>query len=230
MLPYSLVHMEIKMEGLIMYRKLSFSIFLFVSVFSISTTTHSALIDRGDGMIYDDVLDITWLQDATNLTNVFGGEWVSNLVHAGYDDWRLPRVLSSDGPDGQGNILNVTESEVSHLLIQTLGNTINPASPLGTPSIVLNNCGPFLNLTIDGCGGEHYEHPWWLDASAYGPYITYWTFNIWAGEHTPRHDLHSGLVWAVRDGDVTVSEPSLLMLFTIGLTGLGFAGRKLKQA
>ena len=27
-------------------------------------TSHAALIDRGGGLIYDDVLNITWLQDA----------------------------------------------------------------------------------------------------------------------------------------------------------------------
>ena len=29
-----------------------------------SLTIQAALIDRGNGLIYDDVLDITWLQDA----------------------------------------------------------------------------------------------------------------------------------------------------------------------
>jgi hypothetical protein len=208
---------------------MSFSLFLFVSFFSISTTVHAALIDRGDGMIYDDVLDVTWLQDATYLSNYYldALDWVEHLEHAGYDDWRLPAVIASDGPDGQGNILNVTESEVSHLMIQTLGNTVNPAPPLGTPSVELSSCGPFLDLTYEGCGGEHYDHPWWLAASAEGPDLTYWTYNIWAGEHRPHHTSHQGFVWAVRDGDVAVPEPSIFMLFAIGLAGLGLTGRKI---
>ena len=32
--------------------------------FTLSFATQAALYDRGNGMIYDDVLDITWLQDA----------------------------------------------------------------------------------------------------------------------------------------------------------------------
>ncbi len=213
-----------------MYKNGFFSIFLFVSILSISNTSYAILFDRGNGMIYDDELDVTWLQDATHLTNIYGDQWVDDLVHAGYDDWRLPKVLTSDGPDGQGNILNVTETEVSHLLIQTLGNSVNPLAPVGTPSLELNNCGPFLDLTYDGCGGEHYDLAWWIGASAEGPFVRYWTFDIWSGEHRPLHDLHSGFVWAVRDGDVTVPESSMFTLFAIGLVGLFFAGIKMKQA
>ncbi len=31
---------------------------------ALSTAAQAALIDRGHGLIYDDVLDVTWLQDA----------------------------------------------------------------------------------------------------------------------------------------------------------------------
>ena len=30
----------------------------------ISTSSQASLIDRGNGLLYDNVLDITWLQDA----------------------------------------------------------------------------------------------------------------------------------------------------------------------
>jgi hypothetical protein len=215
-------------KELIVKTKLSFLTLVFLSLFSISNFTHAALINRGGGMIYDDVLDVTWLQEAVHLTNHYGSalDYVDSLVHGGYDDWRLPRVLVSDGSDGMGNILNVTESEVSHLLILTLGNIVNPGAPLGTPAVELNSCSPFLGLTVDGCGGEHYDHPWWLDASAYGPEVTYWAFNVWAGEHTHHHSAHSGLVWAVRDGDVTVPEPSTILLMATGIAGFLFVGRK----
>lgn len=65
----------------------------------LSHYAEAALFDRGDGMIYDDVLDITWLQDAS-----FGGvgeweaasRWAQDLVYAGYDDWRLPYMDRDD--------------------------------------------------------------------------------------------------------------------------------------
>lgn len=77
-------------------------------------TSQGALIDRGGGLIYDDVLNITWLQDAnyakTSGYNTDGwmtwGEaisWVANLEYydsvrgVTYDDWRLPKINLSSG-------------------------------------------------------------------------------------------------------------------------------------
>jgi hypothetical protein len=71
----------------------------------------AALLDRGGGLIYDDVLNITWLQDASSAaTNTFGlsgissegtmswntaKSWVQAMnatQYLGYSDWRLPIV------------------------------------------------------------------------------------------------------------------------------------------
>ena len=35
-----------------------------VLVLSASTGAHASLIDRGNGLLYDNVLNVTWLQDA----------------------------------------------------------------------------------------------------------------------------------------------------------------------
>jgi hypothetical protein len=74
-----------------------------------SITAQAALHDRGGGLIYDDVLNITWLQDA-NYANTSGyaatslmnwanaNTWAANLSfldtvrNVTYDDWRLPTV------------------------------------------------------------------------------------------------------------------------------------------
>ena len=75
----------------------------------VSTLSHAALFDHGGGLIYDDILDVTWLQDAnyakTNgydtdgvMTWVEANTWASNLIYfdsvrnVTYDDWRLPLV------------------------------------------------------------------------------------------------------------------------------------------
>ncbi len=80
---------------------------LFLGTAGISGAT---LWDRGEGLIYDDVLDITWLQDA-NYAQTSGydtsGEmtwneanaWVESLVYSGYNDWRLPETLPVAGGD-----------------------------------------------------------------------------------------------------------------------------------
>lgn len=79
--------------------------------------SHAALIDRGNGLIYDDVLDITWLQDANyaqtsgydadgRMTWAAAKAWVDQLVYEGYDDWRLPTlgpINSSSFDDGFSN-------------------------------------------------------------------------------------------------------------------------------
>ena len=67
-------------------------------------TAQAALYDRGGGLIYDDVLNITWLQDA-NYAKTSGYDsdgrmnwdaamaWAGQLVYGGYDDWRLPVMV-----------------------------------------------------------------------------------------------------------------------------------------
>jgi hypothetical protein len=81
---------------------------LFVSVMSLmgSASTQAALIDRGNGLIYDNVLDITWIQDV-GLSGTLGGPgrfnwrgakaWADQLVYRGYDDWRLPTLTPING-------------------------------------------------------------------------------------------------------------------------------------
>lgn len=78
----------------------------------------AALLDRGNGLIYDTVLDVTWLQNANaaagspfddgvsatdgimTWANAMG--WVDGLTYADsagtvYDDWRLPQVRPVNG-------------------------------------------------------------------------------------------------------------------------------------
>jgi hypothetical protein len=65
------------------------------------------LYNRGNGLIYDAELDITWLQDA-NYAQTSGYDddgqmswedantWAAGLVYGGYDDWRLPTQRQLD--------------------------------------------------------------------------------------------------------------------------------------
>ena len=85
----------------------------------ISGAAQATLIDRGGGLIYDDVLNITWLQDAnyakTQYDNSGGAlgdadglmdwasakAWAANLSYydsvrgVTYDDWRLPTMIDT---------------------------------------------------------------------------------------------------------------------------------------
>jgi len=69
----------------------------------ISTSSQASLIDRGNGLLYDNVLDITWLQDANyaRTSHYVGADssgkmdwatattWAANLNYDGLTDWRL---------------------------------------------------------------------------------------------------------------------------------------------
>lgn len=69
----------------------------------------AALVDRGGGLLYDDVLNLTWLQDA-NLAKTSGHDvdgrmswadatsWAAGLDYGGYTDWRLPTLVDTGAP------------------------------------------------------------------------------------------------------------------------------------
>jgi hypothetical protein len=79
---------------------------LFTVLLFSATGVYAELHDRGGGLIYDDVLDVTWLQDANyaytsgytsglhdddgEMTWYEAMEWAEQLEYGGFDDWRLP--------------------------------------------------------------------------------------------------------------------------------------------
>ena len=65
-----------------------------ILIFALKAPVQANLTDRGSGLIYDDDLNITWLQDA-NLSGATmswhaATSWADTLVFHGFDDWRLP--------------------------------------------------------------------------------------------------------------------------------------------
>lgn len=98
----------------------------------------AALHDRGSGLVYDDVLDVTWLADA-NFARTSGHDedglmswpdalaWAEQLTYdyevegvivATLDDWRLPAVL--DG--GAANYLNAYSGTDFGYNVRTVGD------------------------------------------------------------------------------------------------------------
>ena len=110
---------------------------------SLSGAAQATLIDRGGGMIYDDVLNITWLQDANyaktsdydpdgKMNWADANTWAANLTYGGFDDWRLPTlgpvngtsfnyVFSYDGSTDVGYNITSPQSELAYMYYVNLG-------------------------------------------------------------------------------------------------------------
>lgn len=191
---------------------------------SFSSLAQAELHDRGGGLIYDDVLDITWLQDAnyakTNGDDNTGRmtwdqamQWAQNLEY--YDsvrnvtwtDWRLPRIrpingtnyvsdFSVDGTTDRGFNTVSVNSELAHMYYVSLGN-LGYAATDGSypqPGYGLVSTGPYMNLR---------PLAYWSE-SEYDPFLGHaWGFILLTGsQHAGVKDLETFYAWAVRDGDV----------------------------
>jgi hypothetical protein len=218
-------------------------IFVFVG------TANATLWDRGGGLIYDDVLNVTWLQDA-NYAKTIGYDadrymnwtqanaWVDQLSYAGYEDWRLPTTV--DGPfvwgyDGTTTGgYNITTSELGYMYYVNLNNegyydiSGNPTGWSTTPNASF----------VDG-NGKLVSIQNLVDA-----YNVYWSGTEHASNNTMAWalDFRNGNlntlwkdwelnVWAVRNGDsvAPVPIPSTMLLLGSGLIGLIGFRRKFKK-
>lgn len=103
------------------------------------------LIDRGHGLMYDRLRDITWLQD-TNYARSSGADkdgqmtwdaamsWVSKLNYRGIKGWRLPTAFNRDR-SGPCIGDDCHESELGHMVHDLFGHA--------SPGLQLLNFTPF---------------------------------------------------------------------------------------
>jgi hypothetical protein len=177
-------------------------------------SAQAALIDRGGGFIYDDVLDITWTQTA----NINGPDsWLNQVAWADglsiydsvrdvtWDDWRLPSM----DVNGDGMVVDcaiVAEAECRDNEYGYLGwqNGISFSAP-----------GPF---TIDASGA------YWSSTDADGG-VWFFDMRFFVQGQGGIRPSTTAYAWAVMDGDV-VPIPAAAYLFASGLGLLGWFRRR----
>ncbi|NNF15751.1 MAG: DUF1566 domain-containing protein [Gammaproteobacteria bacterium] len=172
-------------------------ILLLSVILGLSGESQAELFDRGDGMIYDDALDITWLQNA----NQAGGEmswadamaWAADLEHGGFNDWRLPS-MDVDGDELIVYCEAATEpvcrdNELGYMFYHNLmGNVFD---------ILIGDQGLFMGIRpLYHSGTEHATDP-----------DLVWVFRFFHGiQFTGDKSIVGPVAWAVRDGDSIAAD------------------------
>lgn len=197
-------------------------------ILAVMTSANAALVDRGGGLIYDTVLNVTWLQDAnyamTSGYSVDGrmtwGEastWAANLSYydsvrgVTYDDWRLPSVGPSNGVGFNYNYSPLGDTDVGY-------NISNPASEmsymhyvnLGNPGFhttsgAVSGCYVSSSVTcLDHIGPFiNLQASFYWSGTEYAPVTSgAWNFNFSNGGQGAVDKSNALFAWAVRPGDV----------------------------
>ena len=216
-----------------------------------SGAAQATLFDRGGGLLYDDVLKVTWLQDA-NYAKTSGYDadglmtwseadaWAKSLSYGGNTGWRLAGnvpvdsggwkySLTYDGHSDYGYNIASPNSELGYMFYANLGLTAYFA-PDGTfqPDFGVFGNGSTGGQSDVGLVKNLRSSIYWSGTEFAGnPLHFAWSFYTVDGlqEIGAKVNLYSA--WAVHDGDIAaVPEPETYALFLAGLAVMGGALRR----
>ena len=198
------------------------------AVVALTGSAQAALVDRGGGMIYDTTRNITWLanMNTNGLMNwAAATTWANNLVHGGFDDWRLPTLNPADasctGGFGVGFGFNCTGGELSGLFVTDLGNKANESvlNPAGDTAEQIANLALFSNV-------QSYDY--WSGTEYAPDPDRAWYFSTVVGNQNVDFKFSALYAVAVRPGDVAASvpEPQTLALALLALSATVVARRR----
>jgi hypothetical protein len=196
----------------------------------------AALVDRGGGLIYDDVLNVTWLQNVAygagsiydwgyqyGITTGYmtwnnAMAWAESLTFydsvrgVTYDDWRLPTRIHKDG-SGVCGAYNCTKSELGHMFYINMGATADQSILAGTNTA---NLQLFTNLA---------QNSYWFGESFPGNYA--WELSEYGRQFVVPYEVSGHVAWAVRSGDVAaVPEASTWTMLMAGVALVGAMARR----
>lgn len=230
-------------------KKLTTSLALCV-LFAGSGVAQAALVDRGGGLIYDDVLNVTWLQNVTygagssydnGWSNTDGlmtwssaTAWAENLIYydsvrnVTYDNWRLPSLSPANGVSFNYAFSTNGTTDYGYNMTGTRSEAgYMYYADLGNPaSVGGNNCYPCGKNAGPFINLTSMSTVWFGAADA--PYADQaWNLDYWSGLQRMNPKTNQYLAWAVRDGDVaavsaptTVPVPAAAWLLGSGLLGM----------
>jgi hypothetical protein len=185
-------------------------------------SANATLIDRGNGLIYDTALDITWMQNAHAGDNMWemARDLAASTTFAGLTGWRLPSV----GPDysfevpfnpppfdcstGTAAQCAASGNELGYMYYYNLAGTPGP-----------NKTG---DQVADGVVLYDIQGEYWAGTLAY-PGEFSWSFGFnGGGLGFMTGGGNTASIWLVRPGDVpqAIPEPSTTTLMALGLAAV----------
>jgi hypothetical protein len=144
---------------------------LLLAVFGFLSHAEAALIDRGGGLIYDSVLNVTWLQDANYAKNSGYGDgsgqmtwnqaktWAANIEYfdtvrnVTWTEWRLPHILPINGSSYNLNFLYNGSSDEGYN-ISAPGTVYSGNIGSEMAYMFYNNLGNKGYCDLTGAGGQ----------------------------------------------------------------------------